>query len=63
LNQTPLEVIPLVVEPERQMYIEPIIVLDFQSLYPSIIISHNLCYTTCLGKIELEPNNLSNFKK
>jgi DNA polymerase zeta len=51
VNQEPLDVIPLVIEPERQFYVDPVIVLDFQSLDPSIIISHNLCYSTCLGKI------------
>lgn len=37
-----------VIEPERGYYDEPIAVLDFASLYPSIIIAHNLCYSTML---------------
>lgn len=36
----------VVLDPERGYYDEPIAVLDFASLYPSIIIAHNLCYTT-----------------
>ena len=32
--------------------ISPVLVFDFQSLYPSIMISHNLCYSTCLGKVD-----------
>ncbi|KAG5861433.1 hypothetical protein JTB14_000469 [Gonioctena quinquepunctata] len=37
-----------VIEPIRGYYKEPIATLDFSSLYPSIMIAHNLCYTTLL---------------
>ncbi|XVF02294.1 hypothetical protein REPUB_Repub04eG0163400 [Reevesia pubescens] len=38
-------------EPESGFYADPVVVLDFQSLYPSMIIAYNLCFCTCLGKI------------
>ena len=45
--------IPLTLEPESKFYTEPIAVLDFQSLYPSVIIAYNICFTTCLGRVDL----------
>jgi DNA polymerase delta subunit 1 len=39
-----------VIEPIRGFYNQPIATLDFASLYPSIMIAHNLCYTTCMIK-------------
>lgn len=45
-----MECLPLVMEPESTMYSDPVIVLDYQSLYPSQIIAYNLCYCTCLGR-------------
>lgn len=46
------ECIPLTLEPESKFYTDPIAVLDFQSLYPSVIIAFNICFTTCLGRVE-----------
>lgn len=46
------ECFPLTMEPISMIYFTPIGVLDFQSLYPSIIIAHNICYSTCLGRID-----------
>lgn len=45
------ECIPLTMEPESKFYTDPVLVLDFQSLYPSMCIAYNYCYSTCLGKI------------
>ncbi|KAF7794322.1 hypothetical protein EIP86_005456 [Pleurotus ostreatoroseus] len=39
-----------VIEPKKGFYAVPIATLDFSSLYPSIMMAHNLCYTTLLDK-------------
>ncbi|KAF9221377.1 hypothetical protein BS17DRAFT_785295 [Gyrodon lividus] len=39
-----------VIEPKKGYYDTPIATLDFSSLYPSIMMAHNLCYTTLLDK-------------
>ena len=36
----------IVIDPLRGYYTHPIATLDFASLYPSIMMAHNLCYTT-----------------
>lgn len=50
-QQNALECLPLVMEPQSAFYSSPLLVLDFQSLYPSVMIAYNLCYSTCLGRI------------
>ena len=41
-----------VIEPKRGYYSDPISTLDFASLYPSIMMAHNLCYTTLIKPAE-----------
>ncbi|KAG8944786.1 DNA polymerase zeta [Tulasnella sp. 424] len=50
-RQNAAECIPLIMEPKSAYYKSPLVVLDFQSLYPSIMIAYNYCYTTCLGRV------------
>ncbi|KAK9470006.1 DNA polymerase family B-domain-containing protein [Dipodascopsis tothii] len=47
-----------VIEPIRGYYDVPIATLDFASLYPSIMMAHNLCYTTLVSKQQIERLNL-----
>ena len=41
-----------VIEPRRDFYRTPVSVLDFSSLYPSIMMAHNLCYTTLINPVD-----------
>lgn len=50
-NQKALECVPLVMEPEAAFYKSPMLILDFQSLYPSIMRAYNYCYSTMLGRV------------
>ncbi|XP_038222862.1 DNA polymerase zeta catalytic subunit [Zerene cesonia] len=46
------ECLPLIFEPESRFYNDPVIVIDFQSLYPSMMIAYNYCFSTCIGRIQ-----------
>ncbi|KAI9063064.1 hypothetical protein FKP32DRAFT_1593035 [Trametes sanguinea] len=50
-KQNAAECMPLIMEPLSAFYKSPLVVLDFQSLYPSIMIAYNYCYSTCLGRV------------
>jgi len=50
-QQNALECLPLVMEPQSAFYTSPVLVLDFQSLYPSVMIAYNYCYSTFLGRV------------
>lgn len=47
-----------VIEPTKGYYDVPIATLDFASLYPSIMMAHNLCYTTLLDAKVVKELNL-----
>ncbi|KAM9299230.1 DNA polymerase delta catalytic subunit [Gastrophryne carolinensis] len=48
-----------VIEPVKGYYDVPIATLDFSSLYPSIMMAHNLCYTTLLQSGSVDKYGLS----
>ena len=48
-SQMAPEAIPLVMEPTSRFHASPVAVLDFQSLYPSIMIAYNYWYALRVG--------------
>ena len=46
------ECVQLILEPRSEFHCHPVAVLDFQSLYPSIMIAYNYCFSTCLGRMQ-----------
>lgn len=48
-----------VIEPIRGYYDVPIATLDFSSLYPSIMMAHNLCYTTLISQLSIKAFGLT----
>ncbi|KAL1896296.1 DNA polymerase zeta [Sporothrix stenoceras] len=51
-QQNAAECTPLVLEPRSAFYSSPVVVLDFTSLYPSLMIAYNLCYSTYAGRLD-----------
>lgn len=52
-----------VLEPKSGFYEKPVATLDFASLYPSIMMAHNLCYSTLVTKddetrLKLSPDDV-----
>jgi DNA polymerase delta subunit 1 len=47
----------------RGFFQDPVAVLDFASLYPSIIIAHNLCYCTLIPPYKKKDMDLEKFIK
>ena len=52
-----------VIEPIRGFYKKGITTLDFASLYPSIMMAHNLCYTTLLRKEDVDRMDASQYTR
>nr|BCB65313.1 DNA polymerase catalytic subunit-like protein [Walrus alphaherpesvirus 1] len=48
-----------VLDPISGFHVDPVMVLDFASLYPSIIQAHNLCFTT----LTTNPSSVSHLKQ
>lgn len=44
-RQNAAECQPLIMEPQSAFYKGPLVVLDFTSLYPSVVIAHNYCWS------------------
>lgn len=51
-----------VMNPKPGFYKKPISTLDFTSLYPSIMMAHNMCYTTLLTKKEASAMNPEDYE-
>lgn len=52
-----------VIEPVKGFYRDPIATLDFASLYPSIIMAHNLCYSTLVTSSDISQINPADVSK
>ncbi|TNV85757.1 hypothetical protein FGO68_gene3112 [Halteria grandinella] len=53
----------VVIEPIRGFYQDPVAILDFASLYPSVMMAHNLCYSTLIPPYKLKDLDVSQYEK
>jgi DNA polymerase delta subunit 1 len=53
----------VVIEPKRGYYDTPIATLDFVSLYPSIMMAHNLCYSTLIRHADVQSLPADSYEK
>jgi DNA polymerase delta subunit 1 len=53
----------VVIEPTRGYFQDPVAVLDFASLYPSIMMAHNLCYSTLIPPYKLKEMEVNKYEK
>ena len=53
----------VVIEPTRGFYVDPVATLDFASLYPSIMMAHNLCYSTLIPASEVHKHSIEDYIK
>lgn len=51
------------IEPTRGYFQDPVAVLDFASLYPSIMMAHNLCYSTLIPPYRLKDLEVNKYEK
>jgi DNA polymerase delta subunit 1 len=51
-----------VIPPKPGFYDKPIATLDFTSLYPSIMMAHNLCYSTLLRKSDTQTMSTDSYE-
>lgn len=50
-----------VLQPKSGFYTEPIATLDFASLYPTIMISHNFCYSTIISQSDINTLGIKDY--
>ncbi|SGY31587.1 BQ5605_C002g01244 [Microbotryum silenes-dioicae] len=62
-HQNAAECGPLIMEPQSAFYKGPLVVLDFQSLYPSVMIAYNYCYSCQLESQALNVFDAASFHR
>jgi DNA polymerase delta subunit 1 len=53
----------VVLEPTRGYFTTPVAVLDFASLYPSIMMAHNLCYSTLIPAFKVKDLDVTKYER